>query len=295
MPKPVIDITDMPDGDTSRTHFYSKTQLTTGREEVHDSTTRNALATRRNAFSEELTALYADSYTRWLEGTSTKTRERVQARVRAVKHGMSVTAPIFCLGPSGCPFFAACPIPEKPGVPGPIGDYPVGLQCVLEVEYVAQQVVDYIHKLDVDPADPVEMSLINELALLDLLRNRAVLVLASGDRRGHGRDLLTIDESIVGWSEDGTPLTSQSTKAHPAVDIMERHEKRRSRILEQFAATREKRMRLYGGDLTPGTSLEAHMQLIREFMTKIATSGIALGGPEGISGLLDHTAEEEIA
>lgn len=236
----------------------------------------NSVATRRHEYGEFLAEAYSANLGSWLERQTAVKQARISRKALNLKHGLAVSAPLNCLGPERCPFYAACPIPDQPGQILPRDEYPINMSCVLEVEYVGQQLVDYMRELDVDPANPVEMSLINELALLDLLRNRAVLILSHGDRRGHGRDMLTVDESIVGWSDDGQPLTSQSTKAHPAVDIMERHEKRRGRILEQFAATRASKFRLYGGNLESNTELNNQLIAIREHLTQLSTNGVSM-------------------
>ena len=36
---------------------------------------------------------------------------------------------------------------------------------------VEQKTIDYVQYLDVDPTNPVEMSIVNELALIDLYKN----------------------------------------------------------------------------------------------------------------------------
>lgn len=253
---------------------------------------KNAIATRRNQYIESLNELYIEDYGNWLAQQSEEKKARISRKASSIKHGLSTSAPIVCKGPSACPFFSACPIPENYLRPGPPTDYPIGKSCVLEVEYVAQQVMDYMVELDVDPGDPVEMSLINELALLDLLRSRAVLVMAHGDKRGHGRDLLTIDEAIIGFDKNGNALMSQSTKVHPAVDIMERHEKRRLKILEKFNATRESKVKVFGGNVDNHTKLQQDIEAIRAYMEAVSKGGLQLSAETDEVLLLEGKPKE---
>ena len=79
------------------------------------------------------------------------------------------------------------------------------------------------------------MSIINELALIDLYKNRCLLVLSQGDKNGQGRDFLLVD--VLGFNENGDK--AESTKLHPVVDMIEKLERRRERWLERLMETRE--------------------------------------------------------
>lgn len=241
---------------------------------------KDIIVQRRLDYINSLNNIYAEGYGDWLSKQSQVKRDRINKKVNHVKYGLSGTAVISCAGPSKCPFFSACPIPENYPNTGPMSDYPIHESCVLEAEYMAQQVIDYIVHLEVDPTDVVEMSLINELALLDVFRNRAVLVLANGDKRGHGRDLLTFDENVVGFDKNGNALTSSVTKIHPAVDIMEKHEKRRIRILDKFNATREAKFKTFGGNLENHDKLQQDLQSIRSYLESLSKTQIAISADE---------------
>lgn len=233
---------------------------------------------KRDAYITELSESFADTYGSWMAQQSPEKQQRIRRKATSIKHGMAVVAPLTCLGPQRCPFFAYCPIPEDHENPGPKSDYPTGKPCVLEVEYVAQRVYDYLTDLKVDHTNSVERSLVDELALLDLLRNRAVMVMSTGDSRGQGRDMLTVDESIIDFAADGTPMTNTTTKAHPAIDIMDKHERRRQKILDKFAATRESKIKLYGGNTSESSQLMKDLHLVRAVMQQIAQQGLELTG-----------------
>ncbi len=207
-----------------------------------------------------------DQYKTWFANQSPAKLDRIQRRAQSLKHGMTVISPAKCWGPKKCPWFHSCPIPDDPAKPGPASDYPIGMACVLESQYTAQRVIDYVEDLQVDPANAVEMSLINELALLDLLKNRAILILSGGDRLGQGQDLLAVDEVITGWDEDGNPRMSRQTRVHPAMDILDKLEKRRGKILDKFMATRESKYKVFGGNQETNSRLQQDIEHIKRFI-----------------------------
>src|SRR5688572_18851405 len=167
-------------------------------------TENNNLALKRDQLIEAISNSYADTYGAWLANQSTDKQIRIARKSESIKRGgVATIGALTCYGPKRCPFFHACPIPSNVSKPGLDSEYPINLPCVLEVEYIAQQVVSYCDQLKVDPQDIVEMSLINELAFSDLVKNRAILILSGGDSKGQGRDLLAVDEQIIGWSPDG--------------------------------------------------------------------------------------------
>lgn len=196
-----------------------------------------ALETRQQRYLRELGEI-PDSYQTWFESLTGDQQRRIRGRVNRTKHGLHAVAPLTCLGPTRCPMFASCPIPEDFRNPGPESDYPIGQPCVLEHEYMIQRIGEYCQHLDVDPGNPVESSIVQELALLDLQKNRALLILSNGDAEGQGRDLMHVDESITGLSEHG-PLISRTTKIHPVLEQIDKLERRREKWLDRLMETRK--------------------------------------------------------
>jgi len=183
------------------------------------------------------------SYETWLESLSPKKRLRVRQQVARTKHGVHIVAPITCTGLERCPFATACPIPDRDEqhelIAGPESDYPIGQHCVLEGEYIVQKVAEYLMHLNVDPSNPVETAMVQELALVDLQKNRALLLMSHGDREGQGRDFLHVDESITGFSQSGEPLVSKTTKIHPVLSYIDVLERRREKLLDKLMETRK--------------------------------------------------------
>lgn len=171
--------------------------------------------------------------------------EKIIKQLDNFKYGLNAAAPVICMGPNKCAFFHACPIgngyakDSKTGTRIPvyddIEDFPIGDQCIVEKVYIEQKLIDYIQEFDVDPARPSELSLINDLALVDLYKNRAILIMAAGDRDGEGQDFMKADTTyMTGQSE----LETKAYKEHPLFSVVDKLEKRRHRILEELLATR---------------------------------------------------------
>lgn len=184
-------------------------------------------------------SLEEDSYDVYLSKIPSDKLTRIKKSIGRIQSGVHASAPLTCLGPDSCPFIKKCPIPNinSDGTlnKGVAEDYPLGKECIMEKFYVEQKIVDYLTYLDVDPNNPVEMSIVNELALIDLYKNRCLFVLSNGDRKGEGRDFLMVD--VTGFNENGD--RAESTKLHPVVDMIDRLERRRERWLERLMETRK--------------------------------------------------------
>lgn len=186
-----------------------------------------------------------EGYQSYLDRIDPKKLQRINNTVAGMRHGLHTVAPITCMGPEKCSFSDRCPIPERNPETGKLdygklSDYPIGQACLLESFYMRQKIVDYVRHLDVDPEDPVEMSIVNELALIDLLKNRALMILGTGDRDGQGRDFMRID--ITGFSEGGKESTTSTL--HPAADYIDKLERRREKWLEKLVQTRKSQAEL---------------------------------------------------
>jgi len=101
---------------------------------------------------------------------------KIKHRIMSYKTGVYASAPIVCYGPSKCPFIGKCPIPTVLETGelelGEDSHYPVGRECLMEKYLVEGKTLDYVRYLDVDPSNPMEMGIVNELALIDLYKNR---------------------------------------------------------------------------------------------------------------------------
>lgn len=209
-----------------------------------------------------------DSYIKQLPA---KKRERLVNSVNATKLGLHSVAPIMCAGPEKCPFVEKCPIPErnKNGELeyGDARDYPIGNQCVLEKFFMRQKMIEYYQHLNIDPANPVEVSIANELAVIDLYKNRALMIMSVGDRSGQGKDFMRVD--ILGFNENGD--TAEQAKLHPALEVVDKLEKRREKWLDKLMETRKAKaewMLRVGGNQNESKIL-AEIQKLREALSNM--------------------------
>lgn len=185
-------------------------------------------------------------YQKYLDKLSPARRSRIHRQVARTRNGLYTIAPSTCLGASKCLFIEQCPIPERgPGgeiIIGDPKDYPMYRPCVFEMLYMQQKVIDYTQHLQVDPANPIEVALVNDLAVIDLYKNRAMLIMSGGDKEGDGRDFLKRD-MMEQQGEHGT-LTSTQTQLHPVAAYLDVLEKRRGRLIDALMETRRGKLDL---------------------------------------------------
>jgi hypothetical protein len=211
-------------------------------------------------------------YARYLERIPAAKRDRAHAQTEQLRHGLHALAPVTCLGPSECSWINHCPIPDRKAdgslVLGPASNYPNYQPCLLERQYMQAKIVDYLEHLEVDPLNPIEMALVNELAVLDLYKNRAMLILSEGDRRGEGRDLMKTD--VTGFNDHGTESTMSAL--HPAADFLDRLEKRRERVIGQLGESRKHKaeMRARAGTQHADSAVLSELRAVREALEAAA-------------------------
>ena len=229
---------------------------------------------RQNEFYRSLSESN-DDYGQYLSRLDSKKLTRIKQSVANIKSGVHASAPLICIGPEKCPFIKRCPIPDKKAngelILGDVSEYPMGRECVMEKFFVEQKIVDYLKYLDVDPTNPVEMSLVNELALIDLYKNRCLMVLSEGDKKGDGRDFLQID--VTGFNENGD--RAESTKLHPVVEMIDRLERRREKWLDKLMETRKAKsdFMLKVGETNNNSRVLQEISQLREALYAVSTEG----------------------
>lgn len=189
--------------------------------------------------------LEEDDYPKeYMERISEETKNKVRKKAKQVRTGLYSIAPMKCKGFQKCPFKEHCPLAEIKNGKTYEGDplnYPVGYACVLENTFLKAKIIDYMNYLKVDPENPIEMSIVNDLGLIDLYKNRATLILSSGDGDGQGIDFLRIDIGKVhdNGHGDEKAIVEQTVQVHPALAIIDQLEKRRQKLLDQLGETRD--------------------------------------------------------
>lgn len=213
-----------------------------------------------------------NEYSKYLSRLDSKKLTRIKQSVANIKSGVHASAPLICIGPEKCPFIKRCPIPDQDSsgklILGELSDYPMGRECVMEKFFVEQKIVDYLKYLDVDPTNPVEMSLVNELALIDLYKNRCLMVLSEGDKKGDGRDFMMTD--VTGFNENGD--RAETTKLHPVVEMIDKLERRREKWLEKLMETRKAKsdFMLKVGETNNNSRVLQEISQLREALYSIA-------------------------
>lgn len=149
--------------------------------------------------------------------------QRFVNHVKRMKTGVSAFVPKICPGPKKCPLRDRCPFQER---------YPIGRPCPLEVNYVKVRTKNYIESLDVEPDNAFEMSLVNTLVECDLFDYRMNLALAGDEEASMTLLVKTMMENEQGGK-------TESLSPHPLLAVKETVHRKRAKILEMFAVTRQ--------------------------------------------------------
>lgn len=245
----------------------------------------NKVISREEAVKE--LAVVDTDYDAYINKLPQKVKERVYNSLNATKNTLHSIAPIVCGGPRRCPFIDKCPVPDR-GQNGEILEtdaemFPIGKECILEKFFMQQKTIQYLERLNVDPNDPIEMSIVNELSLIDLYKNRALMIMSVGDKSGQGRDFMRID--ILGFNENGD--VAEQAKLHPVVDFLDKLEKRRQKYLDQLMETRQRKAEwmLRVGNVKEESKILNELKKLRETLKEIEVENEKLEDDEEI--LLD--------
>ena len=229
----------------------------------------NTVETKEEAI-QKLTEIDTD-YDAYIKKLPDTVRTRVFNSLNSTKNTLHSIAPIVCGGPKRCPFYEKCPVPER-DQNGELKEtsaemFPIGKECILEKFYMQQKTIQYIQRLNVDPNDPIEMSIVNELALIDLYKNRALMIMSVGDKSGQGRDFMRID--ILGFNENGD--TAEQAKLHPVVEFLDKMERRRQKYLDQLMETRQRKAEwmLKVGNTQQESKILSELKKLRESLKEI--------------------------
>lgn len=157
--------------------------------------------------------------------------DKVHRRLIGVKWGgAAAKTPLYCAGEEVCPFANDCPFVEIQRATGE-RKVPVGRACPIEKELIAYWVAKYMQSFEVDPENQAEVSLITELAELDIFDYRCSLILSRGENAEMTQSI------VVGVDAQGRPISNQ--EIHKAFEIKERVKKRKHTILESLVGTRK--------------------------------------------------------
>jgi hypothetical protein len=114
-----------------------------------------------------------------------------------------------------------------------IGKVPVGRKCPLETELMAFWTARYMKEFEVDPEIHSEVSMITELAELDIYDVRASMILSRPECAELTKDV------VVGVDSEGKPIVNK--EINKAWELKERVKKRKQKILESLVGTRKEK------------------------------------------------------
>jgi len=149
--------------------------------------------------------------------------QRFVNHVKRMKTGVAAFVPKLCPGNKKCPLGDRCPFTER---------FPLGRPCPLEVNYIKARTKNYIETLEVEPDNAFEMSLVNTLVECDLFEYRVNIALA-GDEDAS----MSLLEKAIMQNENGTE--TEMVRPHSLLSVKETLHRKRSKILEMFAVTRQ--------------------------------------------------------
>ena len=165
-------------------------------------------------------------------------------RSSRVTHNMFASIPMKCDGPR-CPFAAVCEFQKK-------NMAPVGNPCPIEMAIVKTFMDDYMVEFGVSANNRVEVGQIRDLVDQEVQYMRKVKILAQEH---------FIQENPVGIDSDGNVILRK--ELHQAVDFEDRIHKRKERLLNQFLATREARVKAGQGQLDAAQAVANLMDNVR--------------------------------
>lgn len=149
---------------------------------------------------------------------------KFRGHVSRMKIGISAAMPMVCAGGVKCPN-KQCPLSETK-------IWPIGDGCPIESILITEWTKSYIDELRVDPNSRSEMILVNKLVECDIIDYRSNIGFATQE---DAWTLLKVD--VI---SDGDK-TTEMTDVHPLIEIKEKIQRIRDRVLESLAATRKER------------------------------------------------------
>jgi len=189
---------------------------------------------------QEIIKYYSDEHIDGITFTE-REMERIIRYAQSLNYGTAVWVPLICTGQALCVYKHVCPIIDKA---------PLGKKCIWEMQAVQKWFDDYVQSLEVDTNDKIERSQIMELVEADILNARASAVL--------GREGFVM-ENPVGTNPD-TGETIFHKELHIAMQIKEKAQFRRDRIMKAFIATRDSKVKSMKGMVADSTEYFAKLR-----------------------------------
>lgn len=150
---------------------------------------------------------------------------RIHSHLQKLSTGATAMVPMHC-GGDRCPTKDRCPLYA-------IKKHPLGKICLIENQLLTEWIMRYIEEYDVDPNNFTEITMVNELADLQILEMRINTNLSKPENSA-----LIINQS-VGVDRDGDPIFQQVIS--PLMELKERISSRRTRIVKLMVGDRQEK------------------------------------------------------
>lgn len=167
-------------------------------------------------------------------------KKRIRMHLIGLKTGVAAFVPLFCGGSEKCPFALRCPfsvLNEDGTINEEESVYPLHKQCPVELELVRMRREEFIEEYDLNPNNSTDLVLVNKLCEIEVYEYRINILLAIGDRDGHGQDLMK--ETLVNVTPQGVSVYEQ--KLHPLLDYKNKLHRQRLELLNVMVGTRREK------------------------------------------------------
>ena len=100
------------------------------------------------------------------------------------------------------------------------------------------------------------------------------MIMSVGDKSGQGKDFMRVD--ILGFNENGE--VAEQAKLHPALEVVDKLEKRREKWLDKLMETRQAKAQwmLKVGGAQSESKVLAEIQKLREAISKLDVEEIEI-------------------
>jgi hypothetical protein len=190
-------------------------------------------------------------------------RGRLERTILAGRLGGVYLSPMICRGGNQCPFVERCPIGVEDGLGG---NFPVGKQCIVEVNLINNRFVEYIEELDIEgeiERSPTLRSLVSKLVELDIEDYRLSLTLSG---LAHDSDGTLLLKQVTMVNNVGDEV--ETLAEHPAWRMKERIQKQRMEILDAIVATPKRKAMVTA--LTKGALTENAVSRTFDLLEKVS-------------------------
>lgn len=214
------------------------------------------------------------------ESYTDEEKEKVAELVRPqrTKTSMFSSIPMTC-ETYKCVFADTCPLMKE-------NLAPAGKPCPIEMSIVSQFTSDYMHQLEVNPENLVEVSMVRDLVDQEVQYIRKTKLLA----KEH-----FIQENVIGVDQDGQPIMKK--ELHLAVELEDKLHKRRKDLRNQLLATREAKAKMGQTQLDTAQAISDILDKVqgiekeRQKLIKQKTGQIDIDEYIELDPIKDHTDE----